>query len=115
MRKFQSHRMGITQGDVVLFSAFEDGGEMWTGEGPRVHREPVAFVETFATAPMVTVGLSMFDMSHDANMRADVKAEGVNPEGFDIVFRTWGDTKVARVRVAWQAIGAVNDEEVWDL
>ena len=34
------------------------------------------------------------------------KAEGISPEGFEIVFRTWGDTKVARVRVAWQAIGA---------
>lgn len=115
MRKFETHRVGVAQGDVVLFSAFEDGGEMWTGEGPRVHREAVQFDEGFQTAPNVFVTLSMFDMSHDANMRADVKAEAVSPQGFDIVFRTWGDTKVARVRVAWQAIGPVSDDEAWDL
>ena len=115
MRKISSHRLGIDHGDVVLFSAFEDDGEMWTGDGPRLHREPVVFSESFAVAPVVTVGVSMFDMSNETNMRMDVKAEGVSPEGFDIDFRTWGDTKVARVRVAWQALGAVSDDEAWDL
>ena len=32
-------------------------------------------------------------------------AEAVTPEGFEIVFRTWGETRVARVRARRLAIG----------
>ncbi len=115
MRKIGSHLVGVDQGDVVLFSDFEHDGEMWTGDGPRLIRKHVDFADAYDLAPVVTVSLSMWDMSNGANMRADVKAEKVDRTGFDIVFRTWGDTKVARVRVAWQAIGPVSDEEAWDI
>ena len=115
MRKFASHIIGVDQGDVVLFSDFENEGEMWTGEGPRLIRQHVTFDDRFDTAPMVMVSLSMWDISNSANMRADVQAEKIGPKGFDIVFRTWGDTRVARVRVAWQAIGPISDDEAWDI
>ena len=36
-------------------------------------------------------------------------------EGFDIVFRTWNDTQVARIRVAWTAIGELPNEDDWAL
>jgi len=36
-------------------------------------------------------------------------------EGFEIVFRTWSDTRIARIRVAWQAIGEVPHEDDWQL
>jgi hypothetical protein len=39
----------------------------------------------------------------------------VTTEGFEIVFRTWGDTRIARIRADWMAIGAVRDEDEWDL
>ena len=39
----------------------------------------------------------------------------VDRDGFDLVFRTWGDTKVARVRIGWIAIGAVKSEDDWEL
>ncbi|MBM3606823.1 MAG: hypothetical protein FJX25_19655, partial [Alphaproteobacteria bacterium] len=29
----------------------------------------------------------------------------------DIVFHTWGDTRIARMRVQWMALGAVPDEQ----
>ena len=32
-----------------------------------------------------------------------------------MVFRTWGDTRVARMRIAWIAIGALSDEDDWDV
>ncbi len=115
MRKFASHIIGVDQGDMVLFSDFEDEGEMWTGEGPRLHRQKVAFSERFDTPPAVSVALSMWDFGHDTNVRADVQAEKVTEKGFEIVFRTWGDTRVARVRAAWQAIGAISDDEAWDI
>lgn len=115
MRKIEGHLIGIDQGDVVLFSDFEDDGDMWSGDGPRKTVVPVAFSESYDSPPVVTTGLSMWDMSNAANARADVKAENVTKAGFDIVFRTWGDTKVARVRVAWQSIGPISGEDAWDL
>ena len=42
-----------------------------------------------------------------ANQRADSRADGITASGFDIVFHTWGDTRVARIRAEWLAIGAV--------
>ena len=107
--------MGMDQGDVVLFSDFDSDGEMWAGDGPRLIRKAVTFSETYDNPPSVMVALSMWDFSHDANVRADIQAEAITTKGFDIVFRTWGDTKVARVRVAWQSIGGVSGEEAWDV
>ena len=48
-------------------------------------------------------------------MRADISAEAVTKEGFDMVFRTWGDTRVARMRIAWMAIGQMADDDDWDV
>ncbi|WP_377508383.1 H-type lectin domain-containing protein [Octadecabacter sp. R77987] len=115
MKRLRNHLVGVDQGDVVLFSDFEHDGDMWTGEGPRVTRAHVQFSEVFRELPAVRVSISMWDMSNAANARADVQAEDVTCEGFAIVFRTWGDTKVARVRVSWQAIGEVPHGDEWEL
>lgn len=115
MQKIESHTLGIDQGDVVLFSDFEDNGQMWSGDGPRKNVMPVSFSESYGKTPLVTVSISMWDMSNEAFARADVQAEDITATGFNIVFRTWGDTKVARARVAWQSIGAMKTEDCWDL
>jgi hypothetical protein len=31
------------------------------------------------------------------------------------VFRTWGDTRIARVRIAWMAIGELSEGDDWDV
>ncbi len=54
-------------------------------------------------------------MDQKTNQRADISAEAITAEGFSIVFRTWGDTRVARVRADWLAIGPMQDDEGWDL
>lgn len=115
MRRISSHTLGIDQGEVILFSDFETDGEMWAGEGPRVTQVHVKFKESYDLPPAVTVALSMWDFSHQANVRADVKPENITCDGFDIVFRTWGDTKIARVRTTWQSIGGVSGDEAWDV
>lgn len=115
MRKFNSHLLGVFQGSVVLFSDFQDGGAMWTGSGPRELRRLVEFKEVFVTDPVVQVSLSMWDMDHKHNQRADISAEMVRPEGFSIVFRTWGDTRVARVRADWLAIGEIKSDDDWSI
>ena len=48
-------------------------------------------------------------------IRADVAAETVTENGFDLVFCTWGDTRVARARIGWIAIGELSDEDDWDV
>lgn len=115
MKRIAPHALGILQGSRVLFSDYVDGGVMWTGEGPRESRFVVTFKEAFREAPAVTVGLSMWDMDHQSNVRADITAENVTTRGFHLVFRTWGDTRVARVRADWMALGPVVDEEDWEL
>lgn len=115
MRKLDNNVIGIDHGDVVLFSDFEDDGQMWTGDGPRVSRTAVSFSEEYKAVPTVYVSVSMLDMSNHANVRVDVQADSITNVGFEIVFRTWGDTQVARCRVAWQSIGPVQADDVWEL
>ena len=115
MIKISHQRVGIEQGDTVLFSDFEHDGDMWTGDGPRHIRVHASFAEPFVQPPAVHVGLSMWDISNDAFARVDVGTEDITKAGFTIVFRTWGDTKVARARVNWMAIGPVSDDQNWDV
>lgn len=105
MLRFSHTAVGVQQGRAFLFSAFEDDGPMWTGTGARVQHVPVSFPTPFLGLPAVHVGLSMWDISVEANQRVDIAAEEVTATGFTLVFRTWGDTRVARVRADWLAIG----------
>lgn len=115
MKQYCNHRIGIDQGDVHLFSDFEDGGEMWTGSGPRERRRHVLFSDRFRSPPSVSVSISLWDVDTASAVRAEIVAEGVSETGFDIVFRTWLDTRVARLRVAWMAIGELPHEDDWEI
>jgi hypothetical protein len=115
MRKFSSGWIGVDQGSRMLFSDFVNGGAMWTGEGDRECRHVITFREGFAEPPLVHLSLTMWDMDHKTNSRADLVAENISATGFDIVFRTWADTRIARVRADWMAIGPVRDEDNWDV
>ncbi len=115
MKRIAAGSVGVDQGSRVLFSDFADGGVMWTGQGPRESRHIVKFAERFTDIPTVLVGMSMWDMDQKTNSRADLQAENITVDGFHLVFRTWGDTRVARVRADWTAIGPMRDDEQWDL
>jgi hypothetical protein len=115
MKRISTGKIGIVQGSRVLFSDFADGGVMWTGQGDRESRHVITFKEAFVDVPAVMVGMSMWDIDHRHTQRADISAEKVSRTGFDLVFRTWGDTRVARVRADWTAIGAVKDEDDWEI
>ena len=88
---------------------------MWSGSGPRETRVSVTFSETFRDVPVVHLAMSMWDTDGDTNQRADLRAEAITDAGFEIVFRTWGDSRVARIRADWMAIGEVSGEDDWDL
>ncbi len=115
MLKIESHMTGIDTGEQVMFSDFEDDGPMWKGQGPRQSRHKVKFSQRFNTIPVVQVNLSMWDADSKTNLRGDLQAENVTRDGFELVFRTWGDSRVARIRTSWMAIGPVGHEEEWDL
>lgn len=115
MQRIKAQQIGIEQDSILLFSDFQDGGAMWTGKGRRELRRVIEFSEAFSAPPAVTVGLSMLDMDQASNHRVDICAETVTEAGFVIVFRTWGDTRVARVRADWMAMGAVRHEDDWDV
>lgn len=115
MKRMSSYTVGVDQGSLELFSDIKDDGDMWTGTGPRKVLRAIKFSEAFAAQPMVHASLTMWDMGSDCNARADIRAENVTETGFDLVFRTWSDTRVARVSASWLAIGGVADPERWDI
>jgi len=115
MRRFDKGMIGVDHGEVVLFSDFEDDGQMWRGDGPRQSRAQVLFSKAYETPPHVQVSMSMWDISNNTNIRADVQAQDITEAGFTIVFRTWADTQVARVRVAWTSFGELPHDDGWEL
>jgi hypothetical protein len=115
MKRISSSSVGIDQGSRVLFADFADGGVMWTGHGARESRHAIKFKEPFAQVPAVMASISMWDIDNKHTSRADITAENITEIGFQLVFRTWGDTRVARVRADWIAMGAVKSEDDWQL
>ncbi len=98
-----------------MFSDFENDGEMWTGTGPREKRRAIQFSESYRSPPSVQASISLWDADTNAAIRAEIVAENVTEHGCELVFRTWGDTRFARLRVAWIAIGELHDPEEWEL
>lgn len=115
MKKLKSHTVGIDSDDVTLFSDYEDDGEMWTGQGQRERRRWIDFSEPFKSPPSVQLSPSLWDLDTATIMRADFAAEQIGTSGFEIVFRTWGDTRIARVRISWMAIGELSELDDWDV
>jgi hypothetical protein len=107
--------VAVAQGNADLFQDFEDGGEMWTGDGTRERRVRVFFDRPFISPPSVQCALSLWDVDYSTNMRGDVGAADISEQGFEIVFRTWGNTRIARARASWMAIGTVLDDDMWDV
>lgn len=114
MLRFSHTAVGIQQGDELLFNALEDDGPMWSGGGPRSERRSVCFPTPFLEKPVVHIGIAMWDVSVNGNQRLDVSLENVTAEGFTAVCSTWGDTRVARVRVSWLAVGAAHHADEFE-
>ncbi|GGH31704.1 H-type lectin domain-containing protein [Cribrihabitans marinus] len=115
MKRFSTHPIGIAQGEVALFSDFENDGEMWAGEGARECRRPVIFEQPFRSPPVVQPAISLWDVDTTRALRCELRAETVTAEGFEIVFRTWSDSRIARIRVTWTATGEIAHDDDWEL
>ena len=115
MNRLRTPRIGIDQGDAEVFSDFEQGGSMWTGTGPRERRRRVQFSQAFAAPPAVHLSPSLWDMDTAAPIRAELVTDAITCEGFDIIFRTWSDSRAARLRAGWLAIGDLPFEDDWQV
>jgi len=111
MQRFHANEVGIDQGDYTLIADFDTQGPMWTEQGDRTVRQRVNFSERFLRPPVVHLSMGMWDLDVSTNQRGDLLAENVTSAGFDLLFHTWGDTRVARMRVQWMAIGVLPDEQ----
>ena len=115
MKRWNSGQTGVDQGDVQLFADYVDDGPMWTGSGDREIRREVKFSGKFKSPPAVQVTLSLLDVDQSTNTRVEVVAEDITTKGFDLVFRTWSDTRIARARAARLAIGDLRNSDDWDI
>ena len=115
MKTLSNHLIGVDQGDVAMFADFENGGPMWTGSGPRESRKRIAFSSAFRAPPAVHVSVSLWDVASSSALRAEVVAENVTEDRFDAVYRSWLDSRTARIRIAWMAIGELPHEDDWKL
>ncbi len=115
MKRLQNHLIGVDQGEIQIFSHFQDDGPMWSGTGPRRAARSVRFSEPFRHPPAVHVSLAMWDIHASTNPRMDLTAEEVTTEGFTILLQTWGDTQIARARANWLAIGELPHEDDWNI
>jgi hypothetical protein len=88
-----------------LFNHVDDNGPMWANDGDREVRFRVRFAAAFHRPPHVSLGVSGLDASNAQNLRFSLVAEGITHEGFDVVMKTWSDTRIARASVNWSAIG----------
>ncbi|MGR3485841.1 MAG: H-type lectin domain-containing protein [Paracoccaceae bacterium] len=115
MKRLQNHYIGVDQGDIVLFSDYDTDGEMWAGDGHRRREARVVFSQSYRAPPSVQASISMWDVGHGANLRADLTVHHIDREGCTLRLCTWGDTRIARLRASWMAIGEVPHADEWDL
>lgn len=115
MLVFDAQALGVEQGAVMMFSDFGDNGPMWIGSGVRVVRRGVTFSRPFIAPPVVSAQIGLWDADAATNLRADLVVENVAAQGFDLVFKTWGDTRIARLRADWTAIGPAPHPDSWDV
>ncbi len=98
-----------------MFSHFESNGEMWAGTGDRSLIHNVSFTADFVSPPSVQTSITLMDAASDQHLRYILNAENISENDFDIVFKTWLDSRFARVWVSWIAIGKVRDPDMWDV
>ena len=79
--------------------------KLYESTGPRLTEYTVPFGYTFKEPPAVHVGIMGMEILKEGNHRYNVQVQEVNKDGFRIMYKTWGDTKVCFIKAAWLAIG----------
>ena len=99
----------IAQGGSVYHGYAGEYKDLWTlleGKGRRKFVSHVYFDESYINPPTVIVSLAGFDVGQARNKRLKVKAKNITTEGFDIVLKTWGKSKIYSLWANWSAFGS---------
>lgn len=88
-----------------LFNHFDGNQKMWSEEGDRSLVRRFVFRDPFILRPVICFGIIGIDSDQGRNLRYSAFSEDITPDAFSIKFATWGDTRIARVSVSWQATG----------
>ena len=72
---------------------------------PRVFVHCVQFDTPFSNIPIVHVGLSGFDIDNRDSARISVHTATVTSNAFDLVIKTWHNTRVYKAEISWIALG----------
>ena len=117
MNSMSANAFAVESGVVQVFDHIENEGPMWYGRGQRWSREVVMFGEPFTHAPAVQLSLAMIDADSGRNLRLELHAEDIRPEGFTAVAHTWSDSRIGRLQLNWTAIGSRMEgaTPVWDV
>ena len=115
MDHLSNHLIGIDSGEVALFSDFDSDGPMWNDTGARSIKHRITFSESFRKPPVVQVSIAMWDINSAENNRGELIAQEVTSDGFILTFKTWRDTKIARMRATWMAIGQLGYSDDWQV
>ena len=88
---------------------------MWAGTGERAVRHKVAFENGFQEKPVVQLSITLMDADSNQHLRYSLNVEKITKNEFEVVFKTWSDSRFARVWVSWTAYGQVPDPDMWDV
>ena len=95
-----------TASGIACLGQESEGWNLATGGGVREFSWPIPFELPFGTPPVVQVALSGFDLDQRDSARISVAPTNLTAEGFDLVVRTWEDSRVYGVEASWIAIGS---------
>jgi hypothetical protein len=87
-----------------LASLPEPWPEGW--DGARTFVYPVVFESPFYQPPVISIGLTGFDIDQSASARIKLGAAQITAEGFSVEITTWLNTRVYSVDFSWIAMGA---------
>ena len=72
----------------------------------RLFSHVVEFAAAFSVPPVVSLGITGFDLDQRDSGRLSVKARDVTCEGFTVDIAAWRGSRVYAVEFSWLAVGA---------
>ncbi|MBV0914229.1 H-type lectin domain-containing protein [Anianabacter salinae] len=109
-KKFQQTYVDVGTHRVLyaideMFNHVDEKGPMWSKNGDRSVVLYFEFSHHFGQPPLVSLGVCGLDSDKSANLRFSLRANDITVDGFVAEFLTWGDTRIARASIYWQALG----------
>ena len=102
MDTLASPKGGITEVNRIYIPSVNTN----TGSGERLDVTPLLFKEKYTTPPKVLVAMNSIDATSPPNLRYDIYPEKITTTGFNMVLRTWADTKLFGSTILYVVLGS---------